>query len=101
MTGLFIAARRNAEAGHYYWRITQWIMPWYTMVPPYGDNALNAHAPPDITFAAAIITVTGASNYTVYATSAWSATGATVAVSNTSTYGQFFIVPNTPVTASW
>ena len=19
-------------------------MPWYTMVPPYGDNALNAHA---------------------------------------------------------
>ena len=30
--------------GHYYWRITQWIMPWYTMVPPYGDNALNAHA---------------------------------------------------------
>ena len=42
--GLFIAARRNAEAGHYYWRITQWIMPWYTMVPPYGHNALNAHA---------------------------------------------------------
>ena len=35
---------RDAEPGHYYWRITQWIMPWYTMVPPYGDNALNAHA---------------------------------------------------------
>ena len=42
--GLHIGARRAAEAGHYYWRITQWIMPWYTMVPPYGDNALNAHA---------------------------------------------------------
>jgi phenylpropionate dioxygenase-like ring-hydroxylating dioxygenase large terminal subunit len=42
--GLYIGARRNAEEGHYYWRITQWIMPWYTMVPPYGDNALNAHA---------------------------------------------------------
>jgi len=42
--GLHIGARRNAEAGHYYWRITQWIMPWYTMVPPYGDNALNGHA---------------------------------------------------------
>jgi phthalate 4,5-dioxygenase len=42
--GLFIGARRNAEEGHYYWRITQWIMPWYTMVPPYGDNALNGHA---------------------------------------------------------
>jgi phthalate 4,5-dioxygenase oxygenase subunit len=42
--GLFIGARRNAEEGHYYWRITQWIMPWYTMIPPYGDNALNGHA---------------------------------------------------------
>jgi hypothetical protein len=42
--GLLIGARRNAEAGHYYWRVTQWIMPWYTMIPPYGDNALNGHA---------------------------------------------------------
>lgn len=42
--GLFVGARRNAEEGHYYWRVTQWIMPCYTMVPPYGDNALNAHA---------------------------------------------------------
>jgi phenylpropionate dioxygenase-like ring-hydroxylating dioxygenase large terminal subunit len=42
--GLYIGARRDAEPGHYYWRITQWIMPWYIMVPPYGDNALNAHA---------------------------------------------------------
>src|ERR1043166_5048244 len=25
--GLFIGARRNAEAGRYYWRITPWIMP--------------------------------------------------------------------------
>src|SRR5262245_31387102 len=42
--GLCIGVRRHAEEGHYYWRVTQWIMPWYTMVPPYGDNALNAHA---------------------------------------------------------
>jgi phenylpropionate dioxygenase-like ring-hydroxylating dioxygenase large terminal subunit len=42
--GLYIGARRNAEAGQYYWRISQWIMPFFTMVPPYGDNALNAHA---------------------------------------------------------
>jgi len=42
--GLYIGARRNADDGHYYWRVTQWIMPWYTMVPPYGENALNAHA---------------------------------------------------------
>ena len=42
--GLLIGARRNAEAGSYYWRISQWIMPWYTMIPPYGENALNGHA---------------------------------------------------------
>ena len=42
--GLLIGARRNAETGHYYWRITQWIMPWYTMIPPYGDHALHGHA---------------------------------------------------------
>ncbi len=42
--GLQIGVRRNAEAGHYYWRITQFILPWYTMIPPYGDNALNGHA---------------------------------------------------------
>lgn len=42
--GLFIGARRNGGENEYYWRVTQWIMPWYTMVPPYGDNALNGHA---------------------------------------------------------
>jgi phenylpropionate dioxygenase-like ring-hydroxylating dioxygenase large terminal subunit len=42
--GLLIGARRNAVDDSYYWRITQWIMPWYTMIPPYGDNALNGHA---------------------------------------------------------
>ena len=42
--GLLIGVRRNAEEGFYYWRISQWIMPWYTMIPPYGDNALNGHA---------------------------------------------------------
>jgi hypothetical protein len=36
--------RRKAEPGFYYWRISQWIMPWYTMIPPYGTNALNGHA---------------------------------------------------------
>ncbi len=42
--GLLIGARRNAEAGQYYWRMTQWIIPWYTMIPPYGDHALHGHA---------------------------------------------------------
>lgn len=42
--GMMIGARRAAEAGQSYWRITPWIMPWYTIVPPYGDHALHGHA---------------------------------------------------------
>lgn len=42
--GLMIGARRNAETGTYYWRVTQWMMPWYTLIPPYKGNALNGHA---------------------------------------------------------
>jgi hypothetical protein len=42
--GLLIGARRDADPGHYYWRITQYIMPWYTLIPPYAGNALNGHA---------------------------------------------------------
>ena len=42
--GLLIGTRRNADEGHYYWRVTQFILPWYTMIPPYGSNALNGHA---------------------------------------------------------
>ena len=42
--GLHIGVRRNAEDKKYYWRVTPWIMPWYTIVPPYGDNPLNGHA---------------------------------------------------------
>jgi phthalate 4,5-dioxygenase oxygenase subunit len=41
--GLVIGARRDAEPGHDYWRITQFIMPWYTLIPPYSGNALNGH----------------------------------------------------------
>jgi phthalate 4,5-dioxygenase oxygenase subunit len=41
--GLYIGARRNAEAGHYYWRITPWIMPCFTMVPPRGDHPMHGH----------------------------------------------------------
>ena len=41
--GLFIGARRNAEPGHLYWRITPWIMPCFTMVPPRGDHPVHGH----------------------------------------------------------
>jgi phthalate 4,5-dioxygenase oxygenase subunit len=43
--GLLIGARRNVDDEQYYWRITQWIMPWYTIIPPFGThNPLGAHA---------------------------------------------------------
>jgi phthalate 4,5-dioxygenase oxygenase subunit len=41
--GLFIGARRNAENGNYYWRITPWVMPCFTMVPPRGDHPVHGH----------------------------------------------------------
>jgi phenylpropionate dioxygenase-like ring-hydroxylating dioxygenase large terminal subunit len=41
--GLLVGARRKAEAGHYYWRITPWIMPCFTMVPPRADHPLHGH----------------------------------------------------------
>jgi phthalate 4,5-dioxygenase oxygenase subunit len=42
--GMVIGVRRPATPGKLYWRITQWVMPFHTMIPPYGDNALNGHA---------------------------------------------------------
>ena len=41
--GLFIGARRNADSEHYYWRITPWVMPSFTMVPPRGDHPVHGH----------------------------------------------------------
>jgi nitrite reductase/ring-hydroxylating ferredoxin subunit len=40
--GLFIGARREAEEG-YYWRITPWVMPSFTMIPPRGDHPVHGH----------------------------------------------------------
>jgi phthalate 4,5-dioxygenase len=41
--GLYIGARRNADKGNYYWRITQWVMPSFTMIPPRGDHPVHGH----------------------------------------------------------
>ncbi len=42
--GLLIAAKRAAEEGKNYWRVTQWIMPWYIIIPPYEGHAIRGHA---------------------------------------------------------
>lgn len=41
--GLLIGVRRNAEDDQYYWRITPWVMPCYTGVPPRGDHPIHGH----------------------------------------------------------
>ncbi len=41
--GLYIGARRNAENGNYYWRITPWVMPSFTMIGPRADHPVHGH----------------------------------------------------------
>jgi phthalate 4,5-dioxygenase len=41
--GLYVGARRNTEDGNYYWRITQWVMPSFTMIPPRGNHPVHGH----------------------------------------------------------
>ena len=44
--GLLIGARRDAGDDSYYWRITQFLLPWYTMIPGAlePDQPLSGHA---------------------------------------------------------
>jgi nitrite reductase/ring-hydroxylating ferredoxin subunit len=42
--GLLIGARRMADDGRYYWRITPWVAPSFTLIPPRAGHPLNAHA---------------------------------------------------------
>ena len=43
--GLLLGARREAPAGHYYWRITQYLLPFHTMPPAElgSDPVLHTH----------------------------------------------------------
>ncbi|HEX9398220.1 MAG TPA: aromatic ring-hydroxylating dioxygenase subunit alpha [Burkholderiales bacterium] len=41
--GLLIGARRNADAGRYYWRVTPWVLPTHTIIPPRAGHPLGAH----------------------------------------------------------
>jgi phthalate 4,5-dioxygenase oxygenase subunit len=41
--GLTLFGRRNGDADSYYWRVTQWLFPWYTLIPPFGEHALGGH----------------------------------------------------------
>lgn len=41
--GLTLFGRRKGEPESNYWRITQWLFPWFTLIPPFGDHALGGH----------------------------------------------------------
>ncbi len=41
--GLHIGVRRNVEQGKYYWRVTQWVMPCFTMIAPRADHPQHGH----------------------------------------------------------
>ncbi|WP_372724443.1 Rieske 2Fe-2S domain-containing protein [Immundisolibacter sp.] len=42
--GLLLGARRIADHGLYYWRVTQFLMPCFNIIAPTGDLSLNAQA---------------------------------------------------------
>jgi phthalate 4,5-dioxygenase len=42
--GLSLFGRRNGEPDTYYWRVTQWLFPWFTLIAPFGEHALGGHA---------------------------------------------------------
>jgi phthalate 4,5-dioxygenase oxygenase subunit len=42
--GFVIGARRKAEEDSHYWRITQWLFPFFTMIPPSGGGPISGHA---------------------------------------------------------
>lgn len=41
--GLSLFGRRQGEPDSYYWRVTQWLFPWFTLIAPFGDHALGGH----------------------------------------------------------
>ena len=41
--GLTLFGRRNGEPDSYYWRVTQWLFPWFTLIPPFGEHSLGGH----------------------------------------------------------
>jgi phthalate 4,5-dioxygenase oxygenase subunit len=41
--GLTLFGRRNGEPDSFYWRVTQFIFPWFTLIPPFGDHVLGGH----------------------------------------------------------
>jgi phthalate 4,5-dioxygenase len=43
-SGLMLAARREADDDHYYWRVTSYVLPFYVIIPQYGDSPIHVNA---------------------------------------------------------
>jgi phthalate 4,5-dioxygenase oxygenase subunit len=41
--GLVFAYSRNAEQGDSYWRVMQWVMPCFTLIPPHAEHPIHGH----------------------------------------------------------
>jgi nitrite reductase/ring-hydroxylating ferredoxin subunit len=41
--GMTLFGRRKGEPDSYYWRVTQWLFPWFTLIPPFGSHSLAGH----------------------------------------------------------
>lgn len=41
--GMTLYGRRMGEPDSYYWRVTQWLFPWFTLIPPFGPHSLAGH----------------------------------------------------------
>ncbi len=41
--GLVFAYSRNAEKGESYWRVMQWVMPCFTLIPPHAEHPVHGH----------------------------------------------------------
>ena len=40
---VLVGGSSKGEPDSYYWRVTQWLFPWYTLIPPFGEHALGGH----------------------------------------------------------
>src|SRR5882762_2892761 len=41
--GMTLYGRRKGEPDSYYWRVTQWLFPGFTLIPPFGPHSLAGH----------------------------------------------------------
>jgi hypothetical protein len=41
--GMVLAYGRDDEGGNSYWRVMQWVMPYFTLIPPFEEHPVHGH----------------------------------------------------------